>query len=108
MLSPQQLSRFPRWCNDSTSPKHLPFSLCRCRFSASRRLNAFLHPPIINVPSKLNTCASRTIPAGTPSSTAFSTGTPQHTHSATSASRVCVLMCRLRSGERRLCWTCGQ
>ena len=108
MLGPQQLSRFPRWCNDCASPKHLPLSLCRWRCSASRLLNALLHPPTMRTPSNSNTGPARTTAAGTPSSAALRTGTPQHTQSATSSSRVCVLMCRLRSGERRLRCTYGQ
>ena len=51
---------------------------------------------------------TRTAAGGTPSSIAFITGTPQQTQSATSARRLCVLMCRLRSGERRLRCTYGQ
>ena len=97
--------RFPGCHIESASPKHLPFRLCKCRISASRRLNVFLQPPIIGAPSKSMICPCRTTSTGTPRSIASGAYTPQHTHIATSALSVCVLIWRLKSGERRLCWT---
>ena len=95
---------FPGWCAAYASPKHLPSSFRRWRINASRRLNVFLHPPIIVIPAN-SICGPS---AGTPYSAAWPSGTPQQTHSAPRTGRVWVRMWRLRSGPRRLCWTYGQ
>ena len=104
----QQLSLSLRRCNNSAPPKHFPFSLRKCRTYASLRLNVFLHPPIMNIPLCSYMFSSSIDAPGTPHSSASMTGTPQHTQDASSSARVCVAMCRFRSGERRFRCTCAQ
>ena len=99
---------FPTWYSASASPKHLPFSLLKWRTYASLRLNVFLHPPIMNIPLCSYMFSSSMDAPGTPHSSASMTGTPQHTQDVSSSARVCVAMCRFRSGERRLRCTCEQ
>lgn len=98
--------RLPGRYNARTSPKH-PCPLLKCRLSASRLLNVFLHPPTIAMPSYSKGSSWRTS-AGIPCATACVRGNPQHTQSSTSVGRVCVVICRLRSGDRLFFWTYGQ